>query len=151
MNDEIQFLYFKLKKYEHKSKNKVDGKKHITRRYLIPIKNVQIEGTVFENVEDIVILTKEDFEIELKESEELISTAEKFKKYMESKNQEILSLKGLINEKQSEFEDFKHLNESKVKELQLELNNINKEHENTKLILNSKIEEYKVNEKQYEN
>ncbi|MBI5680768.1 MAG: hypothetical protein HZC47_07750 [Methanobacterium sp.] len=149
MKDEIPHLYFKLKKYEHKSKSKLDGKEHTTRRYMIPIKKVQIEGTVFEDIEDIVILAKEDFEMELDESKELISTAEKFKTYIESKNQEISSLNDLINEKDNEFEDFKHLNELKVKELQLDLEKISEEHKNIKLMLNSKIEGYENVEKQY--
>lgn len=146
MNDEIPFLNLKLKKYEHKSKNKVDGKKHTTRRYMIPIKNVQIEGTIFENVDDIVVLAKEDFEREIEKSAELISTAEKYREHMKSKNQEILGLKNLINEKEREYEDFKYLNKLKVKELQLELDNSYKKHENIELILNSKIDK----EKSYE-
>lgn len=150
MNDEIPFLCLKLKKYEHKSKSKVDGKEQISRRYMIPIKKVQIEGTVFEDIEDIVIVAREDFERELKESAELISTAEKFKKHMESKNREVLDLNSLINKKESEFEKFKHLNELETKKLHLVIEKTNEEHERAKLMLISKIERYKNIENQYE-
>ena len=59
----IPVLYCKLKKYERTSKAKSeDGAKKITRRYMIPVKKEQIEGTNFENIEDIVILSEADFQ-----------------------------------------------------------------------------------------
>jgi hypothetical protein len=46
MNDKIPVLYCKLKKYERKSKQKSkDGKEQVSRRYMIPVKKDQIEGT----------------------------------------------------------------------------------------------------------
>lgn len=66
MNNEIPVLFCKLKKYERTSKKKsANGKSQISRRYMIPIKKDQIEGSAFENVEDIVILTNDDFKYEI--------------------------------------------------------------------------------------
>ncbi len=103
MITETPVLRCKLKKYERKSKKKsADGKEQVTRRYMIPIKKDQVEGTKFEDIEDIVILSNEDFEYELQKSK----NASLLIKELES------SMNGMIS-------DIQHL-----KDTEIELDNV---------------------------
>jgi len=90
MSTEIPVLQCKLKKYERKSKKKsADGKEQVTRRYMIPIKKDQIEGTKFEEVEDIVILSFEDFEYELEKSKKASSVIKELESSINEMNNDI--------------------------------------------------------------
>jgi len=117
MIDEIPVLHCKLKKYERKSKKKsTDGKAQITRRYMIPIKKDQIEGSKFENVEDIVILTFKDFNKEIEKSKNLSSL--------------INELEDSLKDRDDDIHLFKET-EDELKKFEIELTNIKKEHEST--------------------
>lgn len=125
MKDEIPVLYCELKRYERKSKKKsVDGTEQVTRRYMIPVKKDQIEGTIFENIEDIVILSKEDFNYELKKSKEVISTIDDLKLLLKEKDLKLESLQTALNElknTQSHITSLKKAYNSEIEELNTEI------------------------------
>ncbi len=109
MKDKIPVLHCKLKRYERKSKQKSkDGTEQVSRRYMIPVKKDQIEGTKFQNIEDIIILAKEDFDDELQKSVIMKLSIEKLKQSLSDREEQISELKK--SQKESEnvnFEDFK--------------------------------------------
>lgn len=125
MKDEIPILYCELKRYERKSKKKsADGKEQVTRRYMIPVKKDQIEGTSFENVENIVILSKEDFDYELEKSKDVISTIDELKILLKEKDLKLDSLQDAQNELkkvQSHSNTLKTAYESEIEELNTEI------------------------------
>jgi DNA repair exonuclease SbcCD ATPase subunit len=125
MKDKIPVLNCELKRYERKSKKKsADGTEQVTRRYMIPVKKDQIEGTSFENVEDIVILSKEDFHHELKKSKEVISTLDELKLLLKEKDLKLESLQAAQNELkkvQSHITSLKNAYNSEIEELNTEI------------------------------
>ncbi len=144
----ISVLYCKLKKYERTSKTKSeDGAKKVTRRYMIPVKKEQIEGTNFEDVEDIVILSKADFDQEFQESKDISSNVNELKQSLSEKDHEILNLRELLNEKDQELmerdEKIRNLNdlhEIQIEELQLDIKKINDGYQAEIKMLNNDIE-----------
>jgi len=154
---DIPVLYCKLKKYERTSKAKSDdGSRLIARRYMIPIKKEQIEGTNFEDIEDIVILSKLDFDQGLQESQDRDSVISKVEHSLDEKDQEILNLKELLNDKDQEIlqlkdllgekdqkmGDLKELHEIQVRELQLKLNKIDSEYQAEVKAFDAKMNEF---------
>lgn len=136
MKDEIPVLYCELKRYERKSKNKsADGTEQVTRRYMIPVKKDQIEGTSFEDVEEIVILSKKDFDYELKKSKNMISNIDELKLLLEEKD---LKLEGLQNA------------QNELKKTQLHIDTLKKGYESEIEELNKEILQYKSIIKQYQ-
>lgn len=119
MNEKIPVLYCKLKKYERKSKKKSkDGTENFNRRYMIPVKKDQIEGTRFQEVEDIVILGREDYEYELQKSKVMEIGREKLKLSLHDKKNEIINLKEQLEEKNTvNLEEYKANLESKFKDM----------------------------------
>lgn len=122
MNDNISVLHCKLKKYERKSRQKSkDGKQQLSIRYMIPVKREQIEGTKFQEVENIVILCKEDFEYELQKSKvidlKLESTANEYKT-------EIKTLNDKIKELERELKRLKNLRTLEKESLKIKLHEI---------------------------
>ncbi|MGB9980510.1 hypothetical protein [Methanobacterium sp.] len=155
----IPVLYCKLKKYERTSKAKSeDGTKKITRRYMIPVKKEQIEDTNFENIEDIVILSKADFQKEFQGSQDINSNVDELKKSLSEKDQEILNLRELLNEKDQELmernqkiRNLSDLHESQIEELQLDIKKINDGYQAEIKMLNNDIEELNAIYNQYNN
>lgn len=125
MKDEIPVLYCELKKYERKSKKKSeDGAEQVTRRYMIPVKKDQIEGTSFEDVEEIVVLSKKDFDYELKKSKDIISHTDELKLLLEEKDLKLENLQDAQNElkkTQLNISILKNRYESEIEELHKEL------------------------------
>lgn len=155
----IPVLYCKLKKYERTSKTKSeDGNNKITRRYMIPVKKEQIEDGNFENVEDIVILSKADFDHEFQDSQNISSSVSELKRSLNMKNQEILNLRELLNDKDQELmerdqkiTDLDNLHEMQVEEIQLDIKKINDGYQAEIKMLNSEIEELNDIYNQYNN
>jgi chromosome segregation ATPase len=155
----IPVLYCKLKKYERTSKTKSeDGNNKITRRYMIPVKKEQIEDSNFENVEDIVILSKADFDHEFQDSQNISSSVSELKQSLNMKNQEILNLRELLNNKDQELmerdqkiTDLDNLHEMQVEEIQLDIKKINDGYQAEIKMLNSEIEELNDIYNQYNN
>jgi chromosome segregation ATPase len=155
----IPVLYCKLKKYERTSKTKSeDGNNKITRRYMIPVKKEQIEDSNFENVEDIVILSKADFDHEFQDSQNISSSVSELKQSLNMKNQEILNLRELLNNKDQELmerdqkiTDLDNLHEMQVEEIQLDIKKINDGYQAEIKMLNSEIEELNDIYNQYTN
>lgn len=140
MKDNIPVLHCKLKKYERKSKQKSkDGKEQVSRRYMIPVRKDQIEGTKFQEVEDIVILSLDDFEYELKESEVMSINQGKLKQSLDDKENEIRDLKEQLNQNNIE-DNINDLKNNLAKEFKLKLNNVIYEYETEIRALNEKIE-----------
>ncbi|MGF7119087.1 hypothetical protein [Methanobacterium oryzae] len=136
MKNKIPVLHCELKRYERKSKKKsADGKEQVTRRYMIPVKKDQIEGTIFENIEDIVILSKEDFDHELEKSKNIMSTVNELKLILKEKDHKLESLQDAHNE---------------LKKVQLHINTMKKAHESEIEELNTEILQFKDIFKQYE-
>ena len=166
MNERTPVLYCKLKKYERTSKTRSeDGSKLVTRRYMIPVKKEQIEGTDFENIEDIVILSKLDFSQGLQGSQDLNSSINELKQSLSEKDQKILNLDELLNNKDQEILQFnsllkerdqkiidiKNLHEIQVKHLQSKLNKIDGEYQAEIKTFNSKMGEFNDLITKYEN
>lgn len=148
MNDNISVLHCKLKKYERKSRQKSkDGKQQVSRRYMIPVKRDQIEGTKFQEVEDIVILCKEEFEHELQKSKVMDLSHEKLKQSLKNKELQLIDLKEQINENNNIDDLKKNLN----KEFQLKLENTANEYKTEIKALNDKIRELERELKRLEN
>jgi len=148
MNDNISVLHCKLKKYERKSRQKSkDGKQQVSRRYMIPVKRDQIEGTKFQEVDDIVILCKEEFEHELQKSKVMDLSHEKLKQSLKNKELQLIDLKEQINENNSIDDLKKNLN----KEFQLKLKNTANEYKAEIKALNDKIRELERELKRLEN
>ena len=155
----IPVLYCKLKKYERTSKTKSeDGSNKITRRYMIPVKKEQIEDSNFENVEDIVILSKADFDHEFQDSQNISSSVSELKQSLNMKNQEILNLRELLKDKDQELmerdqkiADLDNLHEMQVEEIQLDIKKINDGYQAEIKMLNSEIEELNDIYNQYNN
>ncbi|MEN4018659.1 MAG: hypothetical protein PQ975_03695 [Methanobacterium sp.] len=148
MNDNISVLHCKLKKYERKSRQKSkDGKQQVSRRYMIPVKRDQIEGTKFQEVDDIVILCKEEFEHELQKSKVMDLSHEKLKQSLKNKELQLIDLKEQINENNSIDDLKKNLN----KEFQLKLKNTANEYKTEIKALNDKIRELERELKRLEN
>ena len=155
----IPVLYCKLKKYERTSKTKSeDGNNKITRRYMIPVKKEQIEDGNFENVEDIVILSKADFDHEFQDSQNISSSVSELKRSLNMKNQEILNLRELLNDKDQELmerdqkiTDLDNLHEVQIEEIQLDIKKINDGYQAEIKMLNSEIEELNDIYNQYNN
>ena len=153
----IPVLYCKLKKYERTSKAKSeDGAKKITRRYMIPVKKEQIEGTNFENVEDIVILSEADFQNKFQTDTNF--NIDELKQSLSEKDQEILNLKELLKDKDREIteqnqkiKNFSDLHESQIEELQLDIKKINKGYQAEIEMLNKDIKEFNSICNQYNN
>ena len=149
---DIPVLYCKLKKYERTSKAKSeDGSKKITRRYMIPVKKEQIEGTDFENIEDIIILSKADFQQEFQGSEDSNSNVDELEQSLSEKEQEILNLRELLDNKDQELiendqkiRNLNDLHESQIEELQLDIKKINDGYQAEVEMLNKDIEELNV-------
>ncbi len=154
----IPVLYCKLKKYERTSKTKSeDGSKLITRRYMIPVKKEQVEGSNFEDIEDIVILSRTDFDHKLQELQNTNFSANELKQSLSSKDQEIINLEILLNDKTQEvvqvkellkekdqkIGDLKDLHEIQVGELQLKLNKVDAEYQAEIKAFNVKMNEFK--------
>ena len=107
---DIPVLHCKLKRYERTSKTKSeDGSRLISRRYMIPIKKEQIEGTVFEDVEDIVILSRLDFDQGLQESQDINFGINELEHSLSEKDQEIYDLGELLRNKDQEIIQFKDI------------------------------------------
>lgn len=144
----IPVLYCKLKKYERTSKAKSeDGARKITRRYMIPVKKEQIEGTNFENIEDIVILSEADFQNKFQTDTN--SNVDELKQSLSKKDQEILNLKELLKDKDRELTEqnqkirnFSNLHESQIEELQLDIKKINEGYQTEIEMLNKDIKEF---------
>lgn len=155
----IPVLYCKLKKYERTSKTKSeDGNKKITRRYMIPVKKEQVEGSNFENIEDIVILSKADFENEFQDSQDISSSVNNLKQSLSEKDQEILKLRELLTDKDLELTDrdqkirnLNDLHETQIEELQLDIKKINDGYQAEIKILNNEMEELSAIYNQYNN
>lgn len=99
MNNEIPVLFCKLKKYERTSKKKsANGKSQISRRYMIPIKKDQIEGSAFENVEDIVILTNDDFKYEIEKYRDSTSIIKELEDSLKKSNDNFQQFEKTKNE-----------------------------------------------------
>lgn len=148
---DIPVLYCKLKKYERTSKAKSeDGIKLITRRYMIPVKKEQIEGSNFEDIEDIVILSRYDFDQGLQKSQDTSSGINELEQSLSEKNQEILQFKDLLREKDQKMGDLKDLHETQVRELQLKLNKIDNEYQAEIKAFNAKMSEFNDLMDQYE-
>ena len=153
----IPVLYCKLKKYERTSKAKSeDGAKKITRRYMIPVKKEQIEGTNFENIEDIVILSEADFQNKFQT--DINSNVDELKQSLSKKDQEILNLKELLKDKDRELTEqnqkirnFSDLHESQIEELQLDIKKINEGYQAEIEMLNKDIKEFNGIYNQYNN
>lgn len=156
---DIAVLHCKLKKYERTSKAKLeDGSKKVTRRYMIPVKKEQIEGTDFEDVEDIVILNKADFEDEFKGLQDVSSSVNELKQSLSERGQEILDLKEVLTNKNHELverdqkiKNLNELHETQVKELQLNIKKVNDGYQAEIKMLNHEIEELKNIYNQYDN
>lgn len=154
----IPVLYCKLKKYERTSKTKSeDGSKKITRRYMIPVKREQIEGSNFEDIEDIVILSKTDFDDKLQDSQES-SSVDEIKLLLREKDQEILNLKESLNDKDQKLmqqdqkiKDLDKLHETQIEELQLNIKKINEGYQAEIKMLNAEINEANDIYNQYDN
>ena len=152
MKENIPVLHCKLKKYERKSKKKSeDGSKQVTRRYMIPVKKEQIEGSNFENVEDIVILNREDFDLKLQKSNDENSVVESLEQSLKNKDNEIIGFRDLINKKDNELKYVKYLQETEIKEVQLKFKTMQEEYESEIRALTLKIEQFRDIDKQYEN
>ena len=153
----IPVLYCKLKKYERTSKAKSeDGAKKITRRYMIPVKKEQIEGTNFEDIEDIVILSEADFQQEFQGSEDTSSSFNELKQSLSEKDQEILNLRELLDDKDQELmesdqkiRNLSDLHESQIEELQLDIKKVNDGYQAEIEMLNKDIEELNAIYNQY--
>lgn len=153
----ISVLYCKLKKYERPSKVKSeDGTKKITRRYMIPVKKEQIEGTNFEDIEDIVILSEADFQQEFQGSKDTTSSFNELKQSLSEKDQEILNLRKLLDEKDHELmesdqkiRNLSDLHESQIEELQLDIKKVNDGYQAEVEMLNKDIEELNAIYNQY--
>jgi hypothetical protein len=152
MNDKIPVLYCKLKKYERKTKQKSkDSKEQVSRRYMIPVKKDQIEGTKFQEVEDIIILSKEDFEYELEKSKVINISHEKLKQSINDKELEIRDLNEQINQKNVNDDNLEELENNLTNNFQSKLENIVYEYETEIEILNNKIIEFDGIKKDYKN
>lgn len=159
---DIPVLYCKLKRYERTSKTKSeDGSKLITRRYMIPVKKEQIEGSNFEDIEDIVILSRYDFDNGLQDTSSSVNELEQslskkdqeilnLSEILKDKDQEILQFKDSLIEKNQKIEDFKDLHEIQVRELQLKLNKVDNEYQTGLKAFNVKMNEFKDLMDQYE-
>jgi|GEM_PF-3504201 len=161
----IPVLYCKLKKYERTSKTKLeDGSKLITRRYMIPVKKEQVEGSNFEDIEDIVILSRSDFDHKLQETPDVSSGITGLEQSLNEKDQEIIKLKGLLTdkdqgilqfkdllkEKNQKIGDLKDLHEIQVRKLQSKLNKVDSEYQAEIKAFNAKINEFNEFNNQYE-
>lgn len=140
---DIPVLYCKLRKYERTSKKKSkDSNGQVTRRYMIPVKKDQIEGSNFEDIEDIVILSKENFDHKLQESQDIIFSTNELKQLLDSRDQEILQYKDLLKEKDQKIGDLKNLHEIQVRELQLKLNKMDDKYQAEVKAFNTKMSEF---------
>jgi hypothetical protein len=152
MNDKIPVLHCKLKKYERKTKQKSrDSKEQVSRRYMIPVKKDQIEGTKFQEVEDIIILSKEDFEYELQKSKVMNISHEKLKQSLNDKELEIRDLNEQINQKNVNDDNLEELENNLTNNFQSKLENIVYEYETEIEILNNKIIEFDGIKNDYKN
>lgn len=144
MNTEIPNLHCKLKRYERKSKKKSeDGKVITSRRYMIPIKKDQIEGTEFENVENIIILSYDDFKKEIDKSKHMLSSYQGLKQSLQDKDRIIGDLQEKV--KENNVNDLDKINE----EFKLKLDNIVSEYEYKLNSLNDELDKYSEIEKQH--
>ncbi|MGB9936972.1 MAG: hypothetical protein ACPK7O_04580 [Methanobacterium sp.] len=150
MKNEIPVLYCKLKKYERKSKQKSkEGKEQVSRRYMIPVKKDQIEGTKFQYIEDIIILSKEDFDSELQNSMVMKLSIEKLKQSLNDREKQIKDLKENQKEiENSSFEDFKGELNSKF---QSKIDLINYKYKKEIEVLNNKISQLNEIKEDYNN
>ncbi|MGZ7119648.1 MAG: hypothetical protein ACXVH2_08060 [Methanobacterium sp.] len=141
MKDEIPVLHSKLKKYERKSKRKSkDGKKQVSRRYMIPVRKEQIEGTNFQKVEDIIIMSEKDFHEEVQKSRIMNISNEKLKQSLNDKKMEIRDLNEQINQSKEREVKINDLKAQLTKEFKMKLGNIVKEYENEIMTLESKLD-----------
>ncbi len=152
MKDKIPVLYCKLKKYERKTKKKSkDGSEQVSRRYMIPVRKDQIEGTKFQEVEDIVILSTEDFEYEQQKSKVKELSLEKLKNSLNDKDDEIKDLKDEIKQIKDNNVENNLLEDKLNKKFQLKLDDIVYEYKLEIERLNKIIEDLKRIEKDYNN
>ncbi|MGZ7107903.1 MAG: hypothetical protein ACXVHW_02935 [Methanobacterium sp.] len=141
MKDEIPVLHSKLKKYERKSKRKSkDGKKQVSRRYMIHVRKEQIEGTNFQEVEDIIIISEKDFNEEVQKSRIMNISNEKLKQSLNDKKMEIRDLNEQINQRKEREVKINDLKAQLTKEFKMKLGNIVKEYENEIMTLESKLD-----------
>ena len=152
MNDKIPVLHCKLKKYERKSKQKSkEGKEQVSRRYMIPVKKDQIEGTKFQEVEDIIILSKEDFEYELQKSKVMNISHEKLKQSLNAKELKIRDLNEQINQENVNDDNLEDLENNLTNKFRSKLENIVYEYETEIKTLTNKINEFDVINQDYNN
>ena len=152
MNDKIPVLHCKLKKYERKSKQKSkEGKEQVSRRYMIPVKKDQIEGTKFQEVEDIIILSKEDFEYELQKSKVMNISHEKLKQSLNAKALKIRDLNEQINQENVNDDNLEDLENNLTNKFRSKLENIVYEYETEIKTLTNKINEFDVINQDYNN
>ncbi len=152
MNDKIPVLHCKLKKYERKSKQKSkEGKEQVSRRYMIPVKKDQIEGTKFQEVEDIIILSKEDFEYELQKSKVMDISHEKLKQSLNAKELKIRDLDEQINQKNVTDDNLEDLENNLTNKFRSKLENIVYEYETEIKTLTNKINEFDGINQDYKN
>ena len=147
MKDEIPVLHCKLKKYERKSKQKSkDGKEQVNRRYMIPVKKDQIEGTRFQDIEDLIIFSKDDYESELQKSKVMEISHEKLKLSLKNKEQQIKELNN-----QNSDDNLEDLENKLNVDFQSKLNVIVDEYNGEIETLNEKMEELNRIKRSYDN
>jgi chromosome segregation ATPase len=152
MNEKIPVLHCKLKKYERKSKQKSkEGKEQVSRRYMIPVKKDQIEGTKFQEVEDIIILSKEDFEYELQKSKVMNISHEKLKQSLNAKELKIRDLNEQINQGNVNDDNLEDLENNLTNKFRSKLDNIVYEYETEIKTLTNKINEFDGINQDYNN
>jgi chromosome segregation ATPase len=152
MNDKIPVLHCKLKKYERKSKQKSkEGNEQVSRRYMIPVKKDQIEGTKFQEVEDIILLSKEDFEYELQKSKVMNISHEKLKQSLNAKELKIRDLNEQINQENVNDDNLEDLENNLTNKFRSKLENIVYEYETEIKTLTNKINEFDGINQDYNN
>ena len=152
MKDEIPVLHCKLKRYERKSKQKSkDGEEQVNRRYMIPVKKDQIEGTKFQDVENLIILSRDDYEYELQKSKVMNLSHEKLKLSLKDKEQQIKDFNNENNEKNHNDDNLEDLEDKLNDDFQSKLNIIVDEYKGEIETLNEKMEELNRIKRSYDN
>jgi len=121
---------------------------------MIPVKRDQIDGTKFQEVEDIVILCREEFEYELQKSNVMNLSHEKLKQSLKNKELQIIDLnkefqskiESTVNEYKTEI---KMLND-KIKEFERELKRLKNLRALEKESLKIKLHEIELTNDKYD-
>lgn len=121
---------------------------------MIPVKKDQIDGTKFQEVEDIVILCREDFEYELQKSNVMNLSHEKLKQSFKNKELQIIDLnkefQSKIESTVNEYEtEIKMLND-KIKEFERELKELKNLRALEKESLKIKLHEIELTNDKYD-